>query len=308
VPASLPAGEDPAAWGDALALAGLRVGPPEGTGAFVLLHPTGDQWTVVVRDTAGRVQTVQVPRPLTATDRESTALLAASLARPLAAPKPASPAPPPSAPPALARAPRAAPRPAPAAPAPLPAVELTLVEAPPAAPLAPPPPPRATGWSRAMAGLRVGPGSAPVVGVAAGVDTPGGWRLGVAGQAWGPANATAAAADAVRARSAGGELLVGRASASAALELGLGADGRALDAARVGVRGVVPTASAGAAWYPGAARGRGLVVLVRAQADLRMTGVDTASGVARLAPVGLIVGAGLRGAAPVGRASFSQNP
>ncbi len=251
---------------------------------------------------------MQVPRPVTPADRESVALLAASLARPIAAPRAATvaatPVPPPARSPRPAPAPPAPPAPPPGPPA---AIEMALVEAPPApaAAAAPIPAPTGAAWSRAAGGLRVGPGSAPAVGVAAGVDSARGWRIGLAAHAWGPATAARVP---VRARAAGGELLLGRAWAPGALELGLGAEGRALASGAAAVRGAVPTASASGLWYPGAARGGGLVVLARAHVDLRMTGVDTAAGVSRLAPVGVVVGAGLRGAAPRRPATFSQNP
>ncbi|MEQ1567874.1 MAG: hypothetical protein ABMA64_19700, partial [Myxococcota bacterium] len=75
---SLPPGEDPADWRNALALAGLRAagGPP----AAVI--DGGDRWRVAVTDTSGASHVVWVAPPRDRAEREALAALIASLVHP----------------------------------------------------------------------------------------------------------------------------------------------------------------------------------------------------------------------------------
>jgi hypothetical protein len=176
VPVVLPAGEDPAAWQDALGLAGMTVGPP-GAGASVELVVRAGAWLLRVKDASGRLQEVSVAPPHTAQEREDVLWLAQSLLHPLsggstwadvgAAPGRAPPAPPvPSASPTAAPAPSAVttpPRSAAASPPAAPAASAISGAPPRSAPVAsvqtPPPP---AGGAVAPPASAPGPG-APAV-------------------------------------------------------------------------------------------------------------------------------------------------
>lgn len=197
IPVALPPGEDLTAWAEPLALADLSTGAPV-TGPRVTIEAAGTTWRLIVRDTSGALHVVEVVAPRTPADREATAHLAASLARPvLSLPLPSAPPP---------RPVRPAPSPAPVAPEPVaPPVEASVAPAPsqpvvvaPASPgpapesaprsttpepgevpgqlpVSPPDPWSSEAWARVTAGLawrdRGGAGSATVLG---------GWALGPA--------------------------------------------------------------------------------------------------------------------------------
>lgn len=117
----LPPGEDPAAWVEALMIAGLEPGPPEAGAPGVLVLRVGAGWQLEALDGAGGRRTLVVSPPRTDAERQDLAILARSLTRPVQLAAAAPPKPP---------APRRAPPPAP-----------TPVAPPPPPPIAPPPPP-----------------------------------------------------------------------------------------------------------------------------------------------------------------------
>jgi hypothetical protein len=77
-PVSLPPGENPANWAEALELAKLAAGPP-GNGAWVQIENHGDTWLLRVRDGNGKIEETAVPPPTTQQEREDLLWLARSL-------------------------------------------------------------------------------------------------------------------------------------------------------------------------------------------------------------------------------------
>lgn len=120
-PLTLPKGEDPSAWAEILAIAGLEIGPPSG-GAWVVVQARGDRWSLVVLDRSGHMHEATVPLPTGEAEREAVAWLASSLLRsppPAPTPTPLASLPPPSGPaPSPAPRPRPPPKIAPAPPPP----------------------------------------------------------------------------------------------------------------------------------------------------------------------------------------------
>ncbi len=80
VPIQLPPSEAPAAWRDALELAGLEWGGP---GARLAVRVEGRQWVIEALAADGSVRSLQVAPPSTPGDREAIAFLARGLAREL---------------------------------------------------------------------------------------------------------------------------------------------------------------------------------------------------------------------------------
>ncbi len=98
VPVQLPPGESPAAWSEALALAGLIVGGPS-AGANVAIRDAGSTWLLSVRDAHGQTHEVSVSPARSAAAREDIGWLAASLLESVSVPSGSPPAAPPAAPP-----------------------------------------------------------------------------------------------------------------------------------------------------------------------------------------------------------------
>lgn len=134
----MPPGENLEEWKEAFALADLQVGGSTSNGVVDVVV-SGTNWQVVVHDATGAVRSATVAAPRTESQREDTALLMASLLRPIAARPPvvAGPVAPPVPAPKPAPAPR--PKPTPAA-TPVTPVEAPVVDATPAVvPVEPPP-------------------------------------------------------------------------------------------------------------------------------------------------------------------------
>ena len=81
IPIELPASEEASAWSSALLLGGLESGPAAGD-VWIRVIDQGHQWTLEIRDRAGRMHTVVRDEPRTAVEREALILLAASLLEP----------------------------------------------------------------------------------------------------------------------------------------------------------------------------------------------------------------------------------
>ncbi len=193
VPVRLPADENPEAWRDAFALAGLQTGG-SGGGGSVDVVVTGQGWQLVVRDAAGSTRTATIATPGTNAQREDAALLMASLLRPIGA-RPIV-----DAPSAVATAPLPAPLPIP--PRPKPAPKPAVVPPPPPvvsppvepvpAAVASPPTVRVHPSARLNVGAEWRPGVDPTAaaGVAAGAIVRPGLFVGLVADVVGPARVT----------------------------------------------------------------------------------------------------------------------
>lgn len=122
---SLPADEDPAEWADAISVSGLRAVRGAAT-----LSAGG---VLTVQRTDGTTATRMVGRPSTDSERETIAILAVSLLRPLAVTLPSLPPPEPEPEPRVVAQPKPRPKPTPAPepePVPVPVVPEPVVTVP----------------------------------------------------------------------------------------------------------------------------------------------------------------------------------